>query len=232
MDPRIKAAREGIPWTEPEDRIVQRSYRTLGAKITAERLKKNGFHRTVPAVWRRATRLGIYHEPAQLGYRWGKVEDMVYLSEALPTANRREPLAHKRIIEAAKDAGVLVRADTYPYKYMAPQSWVDDYMDRLSDELQMERETYLTWATSKETAAKFGIKYRTLVAYTCNYTDRRGSHLSIFDHLEKIPTRKIKYGKHRGLYYEPNILEKEAEKYRLRKENKTLRLYTFAKIKK
>lgn len=207
---------KGPYWNDEEDGIIKRTYPHYGSQLTQERLAKRGYERSVAAIWHRAKRLKLAFAP--------EVKDkLVPLVEAHPNirGNNERFQASKSIVRAAEEDGVLVRSRTYPHTYMAPEKWVEKYVDEYSERLEEDRLVERTWLSSRQVADLFGVSYssfHTLSAASCT------KKYSIHTHLERIPNRTVNsntYGaKARGRYWKPEEATREAHAYRTRKRNK------------
>lgn len=207
----------GDPWTEREDTLLRRHYRTKGSHYTSERLQAAGFDRNYLACMRRAARLSVAHEP---GYSEKADRDMTNLADAMPIVRGKAQAAH-RIVKAAADAGVLVRTVTYPHKNMAPTWWVDQYMDTLEEEMQRAKFLVAHWIPTVDVAALFGLSAATLHTYY-GPTARQGKGAHIRPYLQAIPSEVVHgYGLDlpRTRFWEPNAAQMQATAYKRRKRD-------------
>jgi hypothetical protein len=152
----------------------------------------------------------------------------VYLAEAHPgTKNPGRSYAHKRIVEAAKRDGVIVRASVYPYKRMAPAWWVDEYMQNLSQQNDELRDVVHGWLTTRQVAKLFGFtlkSFGTLTAPSCN------KKYALHEYLNRIPQRNIRQEVdgvfQLGKFWSPEEAHREAERYAVRRARKRLKHFS------
>lgn len=207
----------GDPWTDEEDTLLRRHYRTKGSRYTSEQLKRAGFNRGDLACMRRAARLSVAYEPA---YNAKRDRDMTHLADAMPVIKGKAQ-ATRRIVKAARDAGVLSRTFTYPHKFLAPTWWVDQYMAALEEEMQRAKFLSSHWITTKEVAALFGLATTTLHVYF-GPAGRAGKGAHVAKYLHAIPSEVVDgYGLNfpPTRFWEPKAAQMQAAAYKRRKRD-------------
>lgn len=220
---------DGRSWDEAEKALMRRFYTRRGAAYVHTKLHEKGYtDRTLIAVLRAARRLKLRYAPSE-----GK-RPLVYLADALPTRRQRcgHEQAHPTIVKAAEADGVLSRAPTYPYAAMAPEDWVDAFMERFSTRLRRIEWLRDNWITTAQLSELFGVTHKTMTDYMGSCGRSRGK--TVQAHLDRIPSELVQAGYSTGIantrFWEPEASRLEAAKYRrLRDSGELDRVQRFGK---
>lgn len=198
------------PWSEDELFLLRLFYRQRGALFVQEMLRRRGYERSKHAITDRANKLGYYVQP-------GAKRKLVPLVEAhyreLITNGTR--IAHRHIVEAAERDGVLERAPVYPHTHLAPQWWVDQYMDILSAREEAEAEIARTWLQTPEVAELFRASPSVIATLATPKRTRQPGPLG--EAVRRIPTLQFVTPKARNVsltrYWKPDAARVEAARY-------------------
>ena len=205
-------------WTPEEDQVLKSGYETVGAKGVVKRLKKLGFQRTQVAITARAKRLGV--EFKHLGGR-----NQIPLVYAYPRHRKGCPWqAHPDIIRAAERDGVLTRSKVYPFAYMAPISWVDEFMDNIEEEWADSVEVATSWLKTNEVARIFGFTPR---SFSVMIAPSASKEYKVREYVARIPQRLTSRNLlglgYFGRFWKPEETYREAEKYQIQKVTRKMR---------
>lgn len=211
---RAARGRRGMPdWHPEEDAILRRLYRTKGAQFVSDKLAEAGFYRSRFACVNRASRLGVEYDPASDGHR---DRGLVYLSDAMPVSPRKVQ-ATRRIVKAAREAGVLKRALAYPHKYMAPARWVDEYMEAIREETKRADYLRANWIRTEDVGELFGFSLSTIRAYLGESRAKRHITPSVRPYLDAIPSEVVNgYGRNMptARYWDPHVARVMAARWK------------------
>ena len=216
-----KKSGKGTLWTSEEDEILKGVYPISGAKGVVRRLGEKGFIRSKDAVKNRVKKLKIE-------FKGSGGKKRMPLVHAYPRERSREMgcQAHPDIIAAAKEDGVLTRSKAYPYTYLAPIEWVDEYMRKLDEERTADWEASQFWLSTKEVAKLFGFTSRSFSVLAAP-SAMRAKKYKLHDYLERIPqrvTNRQLAGEGRfGRFWKPEEAHREAELYHVRRMKRRTR---------
>jgi hypothetical protein len=206
-------------WSESEDTLLRRYYRLRGSREVQRMLANRGIHRTIAGIQRRAKRLDCRLEDLR--------PDLVPLVEVHGDehASSYGSHANRRIVLAATRDGVIVRSAIYPHIRYAPQKWVDAYIAKLTEDVDIEREAVRSWIPTQELARLFGVGLNSLYTITSNSTGKR---YAIHAYLARIPNvhvnRNIDGVYYRGRYWRPDEARAEAGRYQARRIHRRMRI--------
>jgi hypothetical protein len=198
------------PWCEEELGILRLFYRQRGALFVQKILQQRGFERSKHAITDRANKLGYYVQP-------GAKRKMVPLVEAhyRRIYSNDTRLAHYLIVQAATRDGVLERAPVYPHTHLAPEWWVDQYIERLAAQEEAEAEIARTWLQTVEVAELFRASPRVIA--TLATPKRAGQVGPLGQAVRRIPTLQFVAPKARNVsltrYWKPEAAREEAARY-------------------
>lgn len=194
---RIAGTRNKHPrriWTTHEDQIIHKCYYRFGAEKTATILTRNSAPRSAAAVATRARRIL---------QRTGIPDTHVPLVDVHPYDNQGTPVAHWKIVNAARRDGVLATVRTmHSWTHTAPTTWCDRYLEQLA-----EAERYADWIPTREVANLFRVPIEHVRAGL-----RDSLKLKIKPYLEGIP-RVVPYPARQGYVWEPESARREAMDY-------------------
>lgn len=201
----------GERWRPREWGLFRRWYGTRGAHYVRERLLQEGFDRSVNAIHAKARHAGIPRDPTRRG-------KLVVLADAHAWEKDGSPRSHPRIVQAAREAGVLERGATWPHPHLAPAEWVDAYIRDLGEEEQRVREIEGTWLTTEQAAKAFGVRADTLASMTTPSRLRGTKRSMLGEYARSIPTKQVRVW--RGAtttmarFWHPSITKRQAKRYR------------------
>ena len=198
------------PWSEDEIALLRLFYRQRGALFVQKILQQRGFERGKHAITDRANKLGYYVQP-------GAKRKLVPLVEAhyRRIYSNDTRLAHYLIVQAATRDGVLERAPVYPHAHLAPEWWVDQYVERLAAQEEAEAEIARTWLATRDVAELFRSTPRIIATFaTPASAGRRGP---LVEAVRRIPTLQFVAPKARNVsltrYWKPSAAAAEAARY-------------------
>lgn len=150
--------------------------------------------------------LGVYDRVRRLGLDSGVPTGYVALADLA-----RETFGNglrRKAMNDAKRAGVLQRTTGTHVNYIVPETWADQYAERLAEETRIERETR-GWYTSRDITRMTGVESKHL-------TGRTFGKKQLGNFLEPV-TRVLCYKRRRHYRWHPRETEAAIAKWRASK---------------
>lgn len=191
----------GRRWTQEENAVLSRYYRTQGPRIVQRALARAGFERSVDS---------IRHQAFKLGIQFGVSKGYVHLNVVHPITQSKMSAPSLAAIDRAKRDGVLkVHRAGRKRIYSVPEKWADAYSLELADRHAADR-LEGTWPRTKEVAEWFGIIPQLLLNARCA---KSGLLSQLVSGIETCR------GSNRQLYWQPHQARAAARRYRVERRS-------------